>query len=368
MNDARMPVSDLDTPVLLVDAAALERNIARMRDQCAAAGIAYRPHAKTHKSPVIANMQLEAGAVGICCAKLGEAEVMAAAGIPDILITSQVVGRNKLVRLMQAVQQAHISVVADDADNLSDLAAAAQTSGKPLDVFIEIDVGQGRCGVPPGPKATELARLIGETQWLRFRGLQGYQGKIQMTGEFGARETEVAEAMAKLGETADGLRDAGIEFDILTGGGTGSSIIDAERGVYNELQPGSYVFMDSRYTAIEWPGGEATPFESALSILGTVISRPSQDRAIIDVGYKSCSSDAGMPATPDHPGATFTFGGDEHGQLQFANGHCPLAIGDRVTVIPSHCDTTVNLYDRYVVTRDGYVEDVWDIAARGRVQ
>ncbi|NQU69677.1 MAG: DSD1 family PLP-dependent enzyme [Rhodospirillales bacterium] len=363
-----MKIEELDTPVLLVDAGALERNITAMQDIAAATGVAYRPHSKTHKSPIIANMQLDAGAVGVCCAKLGEAEIMAASGIPDILITSQVVGRNKLVRLVQAAQNANIMVVADNEDNISDLSSAAQTAGKPMDVLIEVDVGQGRCGVPPGPEATRLARLIGETKWLRFRGLQGYQGLIQMTADFHDREAQVRLALEKLMETADHLKRNNIEVDILTGGGSGSSVIDTALGGYTELQPGSYVFMDSRYRSTQWPGGAATPFENSLTILGTVISRPATDRAIVDVGYKAASSDGGPIVPLGYENAAFTFAGDEHGQLFFPGGTCPLALGDKVTFLPSHCDTTVNLYDRYIVTRDGTVEDVWEIAARGRVQ
>jgi D-serine deaminase-like pyridoxal phosphate-dependent protein len=338
-----------------------------MRDLAANAGVKYRPHAKSHKSPTIARMQLEAGAAGICCAKLGEAEVMALAGIPDILITTEVVGRSKLMRLLGISQQARIAVVADDERNIAELAGAAQTAGVRLDVLVEVDVGQGRCGVPPGPEAARLARVIAESRWLRFRGLQGYQGAIQMTGGFGAREAQVRESLGRLMETAELVKKAGVEFDVLTGGGTGTSIIDGALHGLTELQPGSYVFMDSKYRGIEWPGGAAQPFETSLSILATVISRPAADRAIVDVGLKAASSDHGPVAPTGLPGAVYAFAGDEHGHLRF-EGRCPLSVGDKVTLIPSHCDTTVNLYDRYVVTKGGYVEDVWEIAARGRVQ
>ena len=366
--DGRMSVDDLDTPVLLIDSGRLERNIAAMGALAAETGIAYRPHSKTHKTPIIASMQLEAGAVGICCAKLGEAEIMAAAGIPDILITSEIVGRNKMVRLLQVAQSSKITVVADNDDNLSDLAVAAQTSGRPLDLLIEVDIGQGRCGVPPGPEAARLAGLISDNRWLRFRGLQGYQGLIQMTPEFAEREGQTRLGLEKLQETADHIRRAGIAIEVLTGGGSGTSVIDAALGGYNELQPGSYVFMDSRYAKIGWRGNQPVPFENSLTVLSTVISRPAVDRAIVDMGYKSASSDGGPPVAVGFESATFTFAGDEHGQLHFPGGMCPLALGDKVSFIPSHCDTTVNLYDRYIVTSDGYVEDVWDIAARGRVQ
>jgi len=354
--------------VLMIAGDALERNIRRMRDLAAEAGIAYRPHAKSHKSPILARMQLDAGARGICCAKLGEAEIMADSGIPDILITSEVVGRSKLQRLINIAQQSRIGVVADDADNISDLAAAARTGGLRLDVLVEIDVGQGRCGVQPGPEAARLARLIGDTGWLRFRGLQGYQGLIQMTASIAEREAETRAALDLLRATADEVRAAGIEIEVLTGGGTGTSVIDTALAGLTELQPGSYIFMDSRYAAIQWTGGAPTPFETALTVLGTVISRPAPDRCIVDVGYKAASSDGGAPLPLGLDGATFSFAGDEHGQLQFTDGASPLGIGDKVSLVPSHCDTTVNLYDRFIVTRDGLVEAVWEISARGRVQ
>ncbi len=363
-----MPIEDLDTPVLLIDGDALKRNIGRIRDLAAEAGIAYRPHSKSHKSPILAQMQLDAGAQGICCAKLGEAEVMAAAGIPDILITSQVIGHSKLRRLLDIAQQSRISVVADDADNISDLGAAARTAGIRLDVLVEIDVGQGRCGVPPGAEAARLARLIGDTGWLRFKGLQGYQGLIQMTASIAERDAATRAALDKLAATADEVRAAGIEIEVLTGGGTGTSVIDVALAGLNELQPGSYIFMDSRYAAIEWTDGQATPFENALTVLGTVISRPAADRCIVDVGYKAASSDGGSPLPLGLDGAIFSFAGDEHGQLRFTDGASPPDIGDKVSFVPSHCDTTVNLYDQYVVTSGDRVEAVWEISARGRVQ
>ncbi len=363
-----MPIEDLDTPVLLIEADALERNIGRMRDLAAETGIAYRPHSKSHKSPIVAQMQLDAGAQGICCAKLGEAEVMAAAGIPDILITSQVVGRSKLQRLVAVAQQSRVSVVVDDADNISDLAAVAQTAGIRLDILVEVDVGQGRCGVPPGAEAARLARLIGDTKWLRFKGLQGYQGLIQMTASITEREAATRTALDRLIETADEVRAAGIDIEVLTGGGTGTSIIDVAFAGLSELQPGSYVFMDSRYGGIEWAGGAQTPFENSLSILGTVISRPASDRCIVDVGYKAASSDGGPLKALGFDNAVFSFAGDEHGQLQFPASANQPSIGDKVTFWPSHCDTTVNLYDQYVVAREGAVEAVWEISARGRVQ
>jgi D-serine deaminase-like pyridoxal phosphate-dependent protein len=364
----RLRIEDLDTPVLLVEADAFERNVKRMQDIAAKAGISYRPHAKAHKSPAVAEMQLAAGAAGICCAKLGEAEVMAAGGIGDILITTEVVGPNKLLRLTQVAQSAKLAVVVDNEANVGMLARAAQTAGVRLDILVEVDVGQRRCGVPPGPEAARLARLVADEQWLNFRGLQGYQGAIQMTAGFAARRAQVKDALDKLLESAELVRKAGLRVEVLTGGGTGTAAIDVALHGLTELQPGSYLFMDTKYAAIEWADGGRVPFENSLYVLGTVISRPAADRAIVDVGFKSASSDGGLPMPVDLPGATFAFAGDEHGQLSFDGKPCPLELGAQVRLIPSHCDTTVNLHDRFIVARNGIVEDVWDIAARGRVQ
>ena len=362
-----MKVEDLDTPVLLVDRGALARNVARMAALAAGAGLACRPHAKAHKCPQVARLQVEAGAAGVCCAKLGEAEVMAAAGIGDVLVTTPVVGRSKAARLVQAAREARIAAVVDDAGNAAGLAAAARTAGLRLDVLVEVDVGQGRCGVPPGQPAAELARLVAGHPWLRFRGLQGYQGALQMRPGLAGRRREVRRALDLLADSAEAVRKAGIEVETLTGGGTGSSAIDAALGGLTEIQPGSYVFMDRNYRAIEWPGAAAPPFESALTVYAGVVSRPAADRVVLDAGWKSISGDGGPPSAVDHPEAQFAFAGDEHGALAFP-GTAPLAVGDKVALMPSHCDTTVNLHDRFVVVGGGEVEDVWEIAARGRSQ
>ena len=362
-----MKIAELDTPVLLVDADTFERNVARMAKLCADAGVACRPHAKAHKSPRVARIQMEAGAVGMCCAKLGEAEVLAAAGIEDLHITTPVVGASKIMRLLEAARRSHVSVVVDDADNISDLAAGAQTAGLRLDVLVEVDVGQGRCGVPPGPRAAELARLIDGHPWLHFRGLQAYQGLIQMKGDVAERRAAAAEALEKAELSARSVREAGLEIEVLTGGGTGTSAIDAAAGGLTELQPGSYIFMDTNYSAIGWEDAPAPPFENALTVLAGVLSRPASDRAILDSGMKAISGDGGVPRPVEHEEAEFRFAGDEHGQLAFP-GEAPLKVGDKVTLLPSHCDTTVNLHDRFIVTRGDEVEDVWDIAARGRSQ
>ncbi len=364
----KTPINEVDTPALMLDRDALERNLVRMQGLASAAGLAYRPHAKSHKSPLIARMQIDAGAVGVCCAKLGEAEVMAAGGVGDIHITSPVIGRSKIARLMQAAASAHISVVADDEGNIAELGRCAHLAGIRLDVVIEVDVGQGRCGVKPGEPAAVLADAIAARDGLHFRGLQGYQGLIQMTGDFNHRAAAAQTALDALLATAELVRARGHEVEVLTGGGTGTSVIDAAQRGLTEIQPGGYIFMDSRYGEIAWDDGGRTPFEKSLSLLASVVSRPADDRAILDMGYKSVSSDGGLPVPIDVPGAEFSFGGEEHGKLSWNGAPCPLAIGDKVRFWPSHCDTTVNLHDCYVVTRGDSVEEIWDIPARGKSQ
>ena len=319
-----MKTLELDTPVLLIDADALDRNIARMKDMAAAANVTYRPHAKTHKSAVIAQKQIDAGAVGVCCAKLGEAEVMAAAGIDNILITTAVIGENKIFRLLNARNQVRIAVVADNEDNINMLGRMAQLAGQQLDVMVEVDIGQGRCGVPAGPEAARLAQIIDSLPNLNFAGIQGYQGKIQMVEDAAARKADTETGLDKFAATLAELDKTGLSVPVKTGGGTGTSPFDMERGLLTELQTGSYVFMDSRYGGIE----------RCLEL-----------------------------------GRTYEFGGDEHGIIRMTDGgEVPWNVGDKLRLIPSHCDTTVNLYDQYMVVQGDEVIDVWQVDTRGRVQ
>jgi len=364
-----MRVDELDTPVLLIDSDALERNLRTLAKMTEATGIHYRPHTKTHKSTTIARMQIEAGAIGVCCAKLGEAEVMAANEIDNILITTPVVGESKIGRLMTARNQAAISVVADNKNNIEMLGRIAQLSGLKLDVFVEVDVGQGRCGVPPGPEAATLASMIDNHQWLNFSGLQGYQGKIQMLVDVEERQTETIEGLNKLSQAICEVEKKGLTVKIRTGGGTGTLPFDADHGLLTEIQAGSYVFMDSQYGGINWPGVDTPPFEQALYILTTVVSKPAPDRVVLDAGLKAASSDHGPPIIENGVGQNYAFGGDEHGILTMTGGGgVPWEVEDKLRLIPSHCDTTVNLYDQYMVVRDETVIDVWPIEARGRVQ
>ncbi len=364
-----MRTGELDTPALLVDLDVLESNVARMRDMAAEAGLRCRPHSKTHKSPVVARMQTEAGAAGVCCAKLAEAEVMAAAGIGNLLVTTPVVGEGKIGRLLHLRRSVPVAVVADHPANVAMLGEGARRAGIRLDVVVEVDIGQGRCGVRPGREAAELARAVDREPWLAFAGLQGYQGHVQMTEDARERGAAAGRGLALLDRSVAAVREAGLEAAVRTGGGTGTAPFDLAHGALTEIQPGSYVFMDSRYGGIGWPGGGTPPFGQALHVLAGVVSRPAPDRAVVDAGLKAASSDHGPPRLADPASGVFEFGGDEHGIVRMADGgEVPLALGDRVRLVPSHCDTTVNLHDRFTVVRGDVVVDAWPVAGRGRLQ
>ena len=356
---------DIDTPALLIDKAALEDNIRAMRDLCEDFPARLRPHTKTHKSPLIAKLQ-QSDAAGVCCAKLGEAERFASAGLDDIMVTTPLVGRLKLERLAALMPSVKITLVADNPIAIAPLADVARSAGRVLDIVVEVDVGQGRCGVPPGVAATAMAQEISRHASLRFAGLQGYQGKLQGLISYEERRRGVKEALERLQISADGVRRAGFDIAVLTGGGSGTVAIDLELGVLNELQPGSYVFMDASYMRIGWDaGGKPPPFRPALTVLTTVTSTPSADRVVVDAGWKSISCDSGPPIVKNRPDLTFEFAGDEHGIVRASAAPLDLRLGDMLELVPSHSDTTVNLHDRYVVVRADHVEEVWDVATRG---
>jgi D-serine deaminase-like pyridoxal phosphate-dependent protein len=356
-----LPIGALDTPCLLLDLDAVERNLDRMDEALASTSVRARPHTKTHKVPNIALMQLARGAIGVCCAKIGEAEVMAAGGVRPILITTEIVGAAKIRRLLGVARQADVTVVVDDAEQAATLSSAASDAGLRLPCLIDLNVGQGRTGVEPGQPALALAEQVGKLAGLDLVGLQGYEGHLQHVKEPEARREANASAMQLLSQTAELLTERGFKTEIVSTAGTGTFRFAAEWPRVTEVQPGSYVVMDSDYASVGGVG-----FENALSVLTSVVSIQRTNAAIVDAGYKTISSDAGAPR-PRSVDATFGFMGDEHGKLTFANG-CPLRPGDTLELLPSHCDTTVNLHDVYYVTRGGYVVAVWPILARGRVK
>lgn len=362
------PLAEVETPALLVELDAFERNLARMADGARAAGLALRPHAKTHKSALIAGWQIALGAVGVCCQKVGEAEAMVAGGVADVLVSNEVIGAAKLRRLAALARRARIDVCVDDAGNVADLDAAAAVAGATIGVLVEIDVGAGRCGVEPGEAALRLADRIAAAAHLRFEGLQAYHGRAQHIRSFAERRDAIRHAADLAAATRDLLQRRGLDCPRVTGAGTGSWRFEAESGVYTELQCGSYVFMDADYARNMAEDGRAVPeFEQSLYVLATVMSRPTAERAVLDAGLKALSVDSGLPLLADVPEADYVGASDEHGTLRLKRPSNGLRLGDKVRLIPGHCDPTVNLYDWYVGVRGGRVETVWPVDARGAV-
>jgi len=351
---------DLDTPALCLDAPALEQNISRMAKYFAERPASLRPHSKTHKCPTIAWMQLRAGAIGITCAKLAEAEVMAQAGIRDILIANQIVGARKISRLVNLAAYSEVMVAVDDPANAEDLSAAAQAKGVRLRVLLEIDVGMGRCGVAPGEEALALARRVSELPGLRLEGIMGYEGHAVMIPDFEERRRVAEEAMAKLVGVRDLLEGKGIEVKIVSGGGTGTYTITGNYPGVTEVQAGSYATMDGQYRRV------GIDFAPALTVVARVISVRG-DQAIIDAGLKTLTPEFGMAEVVHPEGWELTRLSEEHGFLR-RKGGSELHSGDPVELIPSHGCTTINLHDEYYVVRDDVVEAVWPIAARGCIR
>ncbi|MBI3041831.1 MAG: DSD1 family PLP-dependent enzyme [Betaproteobacteria bacterium] len=361
-----MSLADVDTPALLLDLDAFERNLDRMDASLAGKRINIRPHAKSHKCSEIALRQLARGAVGVCCQKVSEAEAMVEGGVPDVLVANEVVGAPKLRRLAALAKRARVAVCADDAGNVAALDEAARAAGVMLDVLVEVNVGANRCGVEPGEPAAALAHAIARSKSLRFAGLQAYQGAAQHLRKAEERRAAIEAACAKVRRTTERLAQAGIACDKVTGAGTGTYLFEAVSGVYHELQAGSYIFMDVDYSKNDWTESGIPRFEHSLFVWATVMSRPAADRAVVDAGLKASSVDSGMPKVAEVGGAEYIKASDEHGVLKL-DATARLAVGDKLKLIPGHCDPTVNLYDHYVCVRGGKVEAIWPITARGAV-
>lgn len=360
-----IPLAAIDTPALIVDLDALGRNIARMAREAAAAGIRLRPHAKTHKCAEIARLQVAAGAVGVACQKLGEAEAMVAGGVGDVLITNEVVAPVKLARLAALATRAQIGVCVDALDPARALSAEATAAGVEIDVLVEIDVGQGRCGAQPGAEAAALAAEVAALPGLRFDGLQAYHGAAQHFRTPADRAVAIARAGALTRETLEALATRGLDARIVGGAGTGSYPLEAASGVWNEIQPGSYVFMDADY-ARNTPDRDHPPFEHALFVLASVMSRRKGGHAVLDAGHKAAAIDSGPPVPHGLPGAEVTQMSDEHTVLKGAD----LALGQTVLLIPGHIDPTVNLHDRMIGiaglgTPEARVDRILTVDARG---
>ncbi|WP_421861119.1 DSD1 family PLP-dependent enzyme [Parvibaculum sp.] len=358
----------IPTPALVLDLDAFERNVARMAEHCKVNGLGIRPHAKTHKSVTIAKAQIAAGALGVCCAKLGEAEAMAEGGIESILVTSPVVTAQGIERLMALnTKIPELMVVIDNPENVRTLAAATSEAGRILKVLVDLDVGLHRTGIRPGGDATELAELIDAAEFLELRGLQAYAGHLMHIHDFAERREKSLAAMKMLGEQRDVLKAKGMCCDIVSGGGTGSYNIDPEAKVLTELQGGSYIFMDKQYNDVALGNGASFPFETSLFVQMSVVSNNTKNLATTDAGFKSFSTDAEPPVlfsgAPE--GASFFFFGDEQGGILLPDG-ARLPLGSVLTAVTPHCDPTVNLYDNYYVVKEDRLVDIWAIEARGK--
>jgi D-serine deaminase-like pyridoxal phosphate-dependent protein len=360
-------LESVDTPAMLVDLPAVDRNIERMLGRFRGTPVRVRPHLKTVKSPEFARRMLDAGAAGVCVAKLGEAEVMAAAGIDDILITTELVGAAKLERLVRLIRQhPRVRLVVDSVAGAEALQQALAEAALGAEVLLDLDVGQRRCGVLPGEPALALAARIAALPALRLVGVQGYEGHLQQLQRT-EREPGCRDALARLVECAAALRAAGHAMHVVSTAGTGTAAIALGCAGINEVQPGSFVFMDTSYRRAL--GAE---FEPALSILTTIISRPRPGEAVVDAGLKSLSTDCGFAEPKERPGMSYRPAGDEHGILAWnpagISGAPEPSVGDRIELLPSHIDTTVNLHDFYHVTSAGRLVAVWPVSARGKVQ
>ncbi len=355
-------LDELDTPFLAVDLDAFDRNVRLCFGRLA--GVHVRPHLKTAKSPEVARLLLRAGAVGVCVAKLSEAEVMLAGGVDDVLITTEIAGDVKVRRLARLVSdwpEARVRIVVDSWDGASVLDAALPGA---LETLIDVNVGQNRCGVAP-EDALALADRIRGLERLRLVGLQGYEGNLQHVRDAEERRRLCDVSMGRLTWAAEELRAGGHDIDVVTTGGTGTAEFCAAHEAVTEVQPGSFAFMDTDYLDT---GG--IPYESSLVAIATVISRPASDRAVIDAGLKTLSDDSGPARLVGVPGWSYHHGGDEHGVLTLSGepGHRELRVGARVALIPSHIDPTINLHDVMYAHRGGRVEAAWAVAARGKVQ
>ncbi len=359
----------LQTPALMVDLDVLERNIAKMAQHAKSRNVALRPHAKTHKSVEIAKRQVAAGALGICCAKLGEAEVLAAGGIDSILLTSPVVTDAGIARVMALNRRlGELIVTCDNAQIAQQLDDAAKAHAKRLKVFVDIDPGLGRTGIRPTEGAVALVEQIASADGLEFGGLQCYAGQVQHMESPNERRARSLEAMKELGELCDALRARGIAPKTLSGGGTGTFDIDPDANVLTELQVGSYVFMDRQYNDVWEKSGGKAPFEVSLSVQTTVVSANRDGLATTDAGLKAFATDADAPkilsGAPD--GANYFFFGDEQGGVFYPPGGRKLRPKDVLACVVPHCDPTVNLYDCYHAMRGDILEAIWPVDGRGR--
>jgi 3-hydroxy-D-aspartate aldolase len=361
--------SKLQTPALVIDLDVLERNIAHMAEFARKRGIQLRPHAKTHKSAEIARQQIEAGALGVCVAKLGAAEALADAGVENLLITSPVVTDKGIERLIALnARMPDLMATIDNPETAGRIDTAAKASGKKLKVLVDLDPGMSRTGIPMGDRGFALVEQVTKAGGLEFMGLQCYAGNVQHMESPNERRDRSLSVMRELGEFRDSLKKRGINPRIVSGGGTGTFDIDPDAHVLTELQVGSYVFMDRQYRDVWTKPGDAVPFETSLFVQTTVISANRDGLATTDAGFKSFATDAGPPeiATGAPEGANYFFFGDEQGGVLYSTATAKLVPGSVLTCVVPHCDPTVNLYDVYHAVRGDRLEAIWPVDSRGR--
>ena len=364
-----MAEADIQTPCLVLDLDALERNIRKMGDYAKAHGMRHRVHGKMHKSVDVAKLQERlGGSVGVCCQKVSEAEVFARGGIRDVLVSNQVRDLAKIDRLARLPKLgARTIVCVDDVANVADLSAAAVKHGTELEVFVEIDCGAGRCGVKTPEEVVAIAKAVAAAPNLRFTGIQAYQGAMQHMDKYEDRKAKLDAAIAQVKACVAALEAVGLKPDLVSGGGTGSYYFESGSGVYNELQCGSYAFMDADYGRILDEKGQRIDrgeWENALFILTSVMSHVKADKAICDAGLKAQSVDSGLPVIFGRDDVKYIKCSDEHGVIEDPSG--VLKVGDKLKLVPGHCDPTCNVHDWYVGVRNGKVETVWPVSARGK--
>ncbi len=363
-----MDEADIQTPALVIDLDALERNVKKMGDWAKDHGMRHRVHGKMHKSVDVAHLQMTlGGACGVCCQKVSEAEAFARGGIKDVLVSNQVRDPQKIDRLARIpLHGARTLCCVDDVSNVADLSAAAQKHGTEIECLVEIDCGAGRCGVTTTPAVVEIAKAVDAAPGLKFGGIQAYQGAMQHMDSYEDREAKIAVAVAMVKDAVDTLKEEGLECDIVGGGGTGSYYFEGTSGVYNELQCGSYAFMDADYGRILDKEGKRIDqgeWENALFILTSIMSHAKADKAICDAGLKAQSVDSGLPFIFGRKDVEYVKCSDEHGVIADPDG--VLSVNDKLKLVPGHCDPTCNVHDWYVGVRGGKVETVWPVTARG---
>ena len=364
-----MAEADIQTPCLVLDLDALERNIRKMGDYAKAHGMRHRAHGKMHKSVDVMKLQERlGGAIGVCCQKVSEAEVFVRGGIKDVLVSNQVRDPAKIDRLARLPKLgSRIIVCVDDLANVDELSAAAVRHGTTIECFVEIDCGAGRCGVTTTEAVVEIARAIAAAPGLKFTGIQAYQGAMQHLDSYDDRKAKLDAAIAQVKSAVEGLKAAGLEPELVSGGGTGSYYFESGSGVYNELQCGSYAFMDADYGRIRDKDGhriDQGEWENALFILTSIMSHAKADKAICDAGLKAQSVDSGLPFVFGRTDVKYIKCSDEHGVIEDPQG--VLKVGDKLRLVPGHCDPTCNVHDWYVGVRGGKVEAVWPVSARGK--